>query len=512
MIRYIHSFFFILASLSLFSQTEADTAEVNTIIRSYQNFINNKSNNVDFLKSKSIRARKPYKDTTDEAYFSLAALRSLYKNDYPAYEVVFNEAKIKTSSIEIDTIVNTYYSEVIIPQMIRYYDLIESISTEEVTDTTWTDDTTFTLTNKLDTIIHIDSTKKSTRGYLKLYITMEYKFKKFSNYKLEAITFDKAPYKHLPLSNLQEYWVSLGSKWQQVIKNQLYNFPDVPNDYFLKRISGIKELDLRKSGITDFEPLKGFSGLETLYLTDLELDTLSYLENCTNLTGLFIAGCSLTSLHGLEKMTKLISLNAARNEISDLTPIKGCTEMSYLNLNENEITDLTPIKGLTSLKTLKFNLNKVENMDALSNMPVLSELHMRKNKEIPSLEPIRACGTLYKLDCFNTSIDDLDPIRNHTRLVHLDCSHTKISSLEPLKNLTNLVHLAFAANSLSDFSVLSKLDKLRFLNCSQTNISDITPLNNMDDIEELNAAHTDFTKQDIQRFKKKHPGVSILFY
>jgi len=49
----------------------------------------------------------------------------------------------------------------------------------------------------------------------------------------------------------------------------------------------------------------------------------------------------------------------------------------------------------------------------------------------------------------------------------------------------------------------------RFL---ETNISDISSVSRMQYLKTLYAPHTDFSKSDIQRFKKKHPKVAITYY
>ena len=503
--------FFINVAISQTLSEVKHKEKVNELVVSYLNFVNNTSNKTAFLKNKNVFARKPFRDETNEPYFNLNNLRQLYKKTYSdGYEVKFYNKKIIVGDILIDQKLNTYYTEVKIPQILVYNEIKETYKDTTIRDSILVD-TLYSYTERVDSILQIDTLKRSKKSMLKLYITYNNKFNEYRDHAIEAVTFNKFKYKHQPISELSTYWVNLEESWRDVIRKKL-NFPELATDYYLKRIYGIRELDLSKSEITNFEPLTEFKGLTYLNVNNRPLDTLIYVKNCTKLTRLDIQNCNLTSLHGLEDLVNLESLSAAKNEIEDLTPLKALTRISYLNLNENKIMDLTPLKGMTYMNKLHLNLNVIESLEPLRSMVILSELFVRKNKEISSLEPIRKCQTLVKLDCFNTKVPSLDPIKNHIRMVHLDCSHTKITSLAPIRNMSNLIHLSFEANKLSDFSILNRLDRLKYLNCSQTNISDISSISRMEYIKELRAIHTDFSKQDIQRFKKKHPRVAITYY
>lgn len=514
------------------AQTETHKNSVMELVTEYNNYLNSASKQTPFLSSKEVFVAKPVRDNTNEPYFTVSELKEQYISSYgPDAQVVFNEKRIKISNILIDKKLNTYYATAIIPQQIRYLEInssykdttyIDSLltltkigrldSTVSV-DSIYSIDSSYTMTERTDSILISDTLKKTNNIILNLYITMKYKVasEKYTEYKIEAITFNKRPYKHQPISELSQYWVSLGEDWQKLIKEKL-RFPEVATDYYLERISGISSLDLTKSEITNFEPLQKFNGLKTLNLSGRPLDTLHYIQNCVKLKDLNISNCSLTSLHGLENMTLLESLKAANNEIEDLTPIKNCSQIIVLNLNENKIKDLSPLSSMRTMQRLYLDLNLIEDLAPLKNMIILSELYIKKNRDIKSLEPIASHRTLVKLDCYNTKIESLEPIKNHTRMVHLDCGYTQIKSLAPIRNLTELRHLAFVGNYISDFNALNRLDQVRHLNCSSTNISDISVISRMDKLKELNAISTEFSKSDIQRFKRKNPKVAINYY
>lgn len=499
-------------STSGFSQSqEKINSEINKLVAGYQNYINGKTSKYSFLRHKEVSIRKPFRDSTSEAYFRLPALKKLYHNLYPdGYELKFYDKKKTISELGINRDLNTYFSEVRVPQIVEYFELQKTYQSITKKDSTLNGDE-YVFTEKQESLLVIDTLKRTHKSILRLYVTCEYKFQEYEKFKIEAVTFNKFNYKHIAPTGLTKYWVGLSQPWRELIKKKL-RFPDVPSEYYLARVSGITSLDLSKSEITDFSPLLQFTGLQKLIVNNRPLDTLSHLRKCNKLIQLEVSNCGLTSLEGIQEMKSLESLSAAKNEIENLMPIRGMINISYLNLNENKIIDISPLRNMTSMRKLYLDLNLIESIEPLSRMVILSELFIKKNKEISSLEPIRKCATLYKLDCFNTKISSLDPIKKHLRMVHLDCSHTQVTSLDPLKNMKGLIHLSFAANKLTDYSILNRLDRLKYLNCSQTNISDISSVSRMEYLKELYAPHTDFSKADIQRFKKKHPKVAITYY
>lgn len=489
---------------------QPDQKAVQQVVDGYLNFLKGQSNNIDFLASKSVFVGKPYRDTTDQPYFNLAELRQLYQAKFPdGYEVVLGYKKMSTSQVFIDQELNTYALSVTVPQKISYLEISTSQKIVERKDSTLTD-SVYTYQMVPDTLEILDTIQKDDFSQLHLYLVVQ-KVYGVLTHKLEAVSFNKMRFKHQPLSDLTAYWVSLSPAWKQMISERL-NFPEVPSDYYLERISGLTSLDLSKSEITDFSPLLKFTGLKRLELQNRPVDTLSYIQHCTRLNYLNVSNCSLTSLEGVQGMIYLEELKAASNQIDTLYPLRGLKELSLLNLNENKIKYLDALAGMRTMQRLYLDLNEIRSLEPLSNMLILSELFVRKNRDIESLEPLRNCQTLWKLDCFNTNINSLDPIKNNVRLIHLDCSHTSITSLAPLKGMISLMHLAFEANKLTDFSVLNSLDELRYLNCAQTNISDISSIMRMGRLRELYAIHTELSKSDIQRFKKKHPKVAITYY
>ena len=81
-----------------------------------------------------------------------------------------------------------------------------------------------------------------------------------------------------------------------------------------------------------------------------------------------------------------------------------------------------------------------------------------------------------------------------------------------MRHLKYLTYLAFSGNRLDNYGVLDGFKYLKTLKCAQTNISDMGPVNRMERLLVLYAIHTDFSKGDIQRFKKNHPKCAITYY
>lgn len=330
--------------------------------------------------------------------------------------------------------------------------------------------------------------------------------------KLDAIQIKgKEPVYYHKLSELQQYWVSLSPAWQKKITKVL-QLPDTPNDYYLKRINGIKKIDVSDIPVDDLEPLKGLKGLKELDLSGVGLDTLLVIEGMSSLTHLNLSGNELKSVLGIEGCTGLEYLNISKNEIEDLSPLAGCVNMMSLHCAGNKIIDLSVMKKFSHLLTLDCQNNLIEDLTPLRANPGLKVLNVARNKDIEDLSPIQNSLAMGKLNVFNTAVKSLAPIARMTSIQELNVGYIKVTSIDEIKNLRNLTDLNISGNLITDFSALNNFRNIRKLNVSKTKVSDISPMIKMERIRELKAFYSDLSKVDIQRFKKKYPKCEITFY
>ncbi|MCP4520216.1 MAG: leucine-rich repeat domain-containing protein [Cytophagales bacterium] len=335
--------------------------------------------------------------------------------------------------------------------------------------------------------------------------------KSATKYMIEAVTKRGVKAKYRPLSKLQKWWIALDDDWKGIIRKEL-KLGETPTDYYLKRVIGIKRLDLSNSHITNFKPVLALRGLLELNLSKSKIRDLNYLKNCSRLKKLDLSESNLTTLSGLEHNLHLEILDVSKNELTDLEPLEGLKNLLELDFSNNQVEDLNPLALCTKMKELRFNLNIVKDLKPIQNLAYLEKLHFSKNQDIETLAPLSKMTRLVELDCFNSKVSTLTPIRHLTKITYLDIGYTNITSLNVFSHLKYLTYLSFTGNKIEDFSVLYKFPYLKYLDCSTTKISDIAPINKMQGLLTFKANNTDFTKEDIQKFKKKHPNCKKIYY
>lgn len=383
--------------------------------------------------------------------------------------------------------------------------------------------TPYTL-NKKRNAYHVKVTARKTVAYndgagnpQKLNSTLEFVIRvhkeegKTTQYTIDAVTKKGTSPKFRPLSKLQKWWVNLDSDWQKIIHDEL-RLGETPTDYYLKRVIGIRSLDLSGSTMTNFQPLLALRGLIKLDLSKSKIKDLNFLKNCARLKELNLSETKISSLVGMEKLVYMEILDISKNQLTDLSPIAGMKNLIELNFSNNQVEDLTPLAKCTKMRELRFNLNIVKDLNAIQNLAYMEKLHFGKNQDIESLAPLARMTRLVELNCFNSKVTTLIPIKHLKKITYLDIGYTKITSLTVFAHLKFLSYLNFSGNKIEDFSVLYKFPYIKYLNCSTTKISDITPINRMPGIVEFVANNTDFTKDDIAKFKKKHPKCKKIYY
>lgn len=369
--------------------------------------------------------------------------------------------------------------------------------------------------NKERNAYHIKVTIKKTvntsSNFLDFYIRMDKEEGKATTYYIDAISKKGMAPKYPRLSALQNWWVNLDSDWQQIIRKEL-KLGETPTDYYLKRVIGIRKLNLEESTISDFKPLLALKGLLYLNLKKTRIKDLNYLSKCSRLKELDLSETGITDLKGLNGLVYMAKLLINKNELTDLTPLANMKNLVELDFSNNQVEDLTPLAKCTKMRDLRFNLNIVKDLSPIQNLAYLEKLHFRKNQDIESLAPLSKMSRLVELNCFNSNVTTLETIKHLNKITYLDIGHTKITSLTVFAHLKFLSYLSFTGCIIDDFGVLYKFPYLKYLDCSTTKISDISPINQMDGLIEFRANNTDFSKDDIAKFKKKHPNCKKIYY
>lgn len=176
------------------------------------------------------------------------------------------------------------------------------------------------------------------------------------------------------ISNIKEF----NSKYHTSIDiNGASLYMDFQNngDDFLMNLSGLKfnclkELDLKRSNITNINPFKtmNLDKLQTLNLYKNQVQDLSPLKNA--------------NLQVLKK------INLQKNNISDINPLidLNCINLEILLLDNNQIEDISPLAKVkfNHLQKLTLDHNRIKDISQLEYIPFkkLKILSLHHNKII----------------------------------------------------------------------------------------------------------------------------------
>lgn len=409
--------------------------------------------------------------------------------------IEFDFNKFKVNGIYINAKRNSYQIKVrVLKKIVWMSDSVLAIGTEEAPR-----DSLFKQKHEIEAVQDF-------------YIYVEQMYGEFSKFQIEEINHYKEEPFFLPISDINEFWVSMDSSWKKVFIRR-FKLDPVPSTYRLNFIKSVDELDFNGETISSFEPFKNLKNLKKLNLRKTGLNSLDFLKNCSKLIELDVSENQLTSLKGIDGFEKLEILYANDNQITEVNSLKKSTALRELYLSNNMIDSVDALISLVNMEKLTLGSNnELHDVTPLRNMNKLQELDISKNKDIEDITFIRNKFEMIRLDIFNTSVPSLEPITNLRRIAYLDCGYTKITSLDPIKQHVYLVSLNISGNKIDDFSALNNFRNIQYFYCSTTKISDISPLMKMTGIREFKAVHTDFTKADIQRFKKEYPRCQITYY
>lgn len=461
----------------------------------------------------SINTSMPYHfagiDTLSSVKKVLFSLQDSFPN---GYTFRMNHAKMIYEDIHIDKERNCYRVKATLKSR-----FIAPVITTTALDTFRIDtlvnaDSTITTDTVAYVITSPDTTTEKHFAEISFHLSTKKMFGEFEPLKIDAISTSKeAPVFKQKLSELTKWWIELSPIWQEKISKEL-KFPEVPTDYFLKWVTGMKKVDLAGLTKDDIYALSQFKGLQELNLSNMELDTLDFIRGMTGLKILHLTNNKLKSIAGIETLPNLEYLNFSGNEVIDISPVSNCVKLMTLLFNENQVERIDAIQNLPRLLTLKFENNKVIDIKALKGCRGIKDLNIAKNKDIESLDPISHLVTMQRLNCYNTNVKSLTPLRGMTGIYDLNIGYTKITSLDELRFLTNISKLNISGNIIDDFSAINKLNRLTKFYCSATKITDISPFLGLKHMTVFTAPNTSFTKSDIQRLKKKFPKCAITYY
>ena len=501
--------------------------EVSTILEAYNNALNVFGDTSSTPKGKLAQKKRllelitvPYilvpNDFSEQSQDSLIPFNKYINMIDTSFKNGFTSrlqlSKMEFEDLSVNKNRNAYEVKATLKKAITYPFIIEKVSNIEKVDTFMLPDSTSRIETINMEVINYDTTEKKILTELTFYFTTKVMFGEFTPLKIQAIQIKSRKPKYAePLSELSAWWVSLSPAWKERIRAQI-KLPELATDYYLKRVHGITEIDLKGISKENVELVKQFKSLKKLDLSGLELDTLFDMSGFTQLRELNVSHNLLNSIHGVENCINLEYLNFSDNNVRDIEGIVKMQKLYTLAFDNNIVEDVSAIQYLPSLRILLMSNNKIMDITALKKTHGIKRLDISKNQEIETLEPIRHLHTMEHLNCFNTKVSTLDPIKEMVNIRYLNVGFTKITSIDALKRFKHLNNLTISGCSLTDFSAFNHLDHLTKFACAQVNITDISPFLKMKKLRVFTAPYTDFSKTDIQRLKKKFPKCAITYY
>ncbi len=320
-----------------------------------------------------------------------------------------------------------------------------------------------------------------------------------------------------------------------------------------EKLSGISDVALfpnlfvfsaYNNNISNLSPLKKLTGLKYLDLNGNPLSSLKPLANLNELLELRVRSCGLKDLAPLKGLKNLYLLDAADNAFKDCGALKELAALNFIDLSNSQIRDASPLAELSNLKALRLAGNPVGDWSLLSaiypnltesdftldqpgmdfvipfddaalekkvraaigkkkgkitydDVASITELNIgfdeskSKDVKIQSIEALKHFTSLTKLDAWNNGIGDLSPLAGLKNLALLNLEGNPAGDLTPLSGLTSLklVQLPRA----TDLMPLKSLSGLEGLTAHGVQISDISPLVGLQSLRDLDLAYNNIT-------------------
>ena len=284
----------------------------------------------------------------------------------------------------------------------------------------------------------------------------------------------------------------------------------------LNKLSGLKEVNISGTGVTDLMPLRNMNNLENLDISNTRVTSLEPLHYCILISQLRMKGTPISDLSVIPTFQTLATLDISGTKVNSLEAVKDITTIKDLRLNHTSIKDIAPVSSLANLEMLNISSTPVSNLDALKG---LANLHILwcDSTGISSLAPLDSLRGLQRVYCNNTGVNQkvaLGFIKKHPDAFLVYASkelaawwkgmtpewqnlfnfYLKFDDQPTTEQLHKLVLLdsinIIGRMSVTSLAPLSKLILLRNLQCQSTGITSLDPLKDLTELKVLNASNT----------------------
>lgn len=177
--------------------------------------------------------------------------------------------------------------------------------------------------------------------------------------------------------------------------------------HFMKKLTGLKSLDLSSNQISGWKFLESLTSLNYLNLSYNKISDGKFLENSTSLNYLNLSNNTLSDGKFLGKLTSLNYLDLWSNNISDGRFLENLTSLNYLDLSYNKISNWKFLGKLTSLNYLNLSNNKISDGKFFEKLTSLNYLNLSWNQisDLKPLLPLIKKGIPVTLDEYGSGIN-----------------------------------------------------------------------------------------------------------
>ena len=122
----------------------------------------------------------------------------------------------------------------------------------------------------------------------------------------------------------------------------------------------------------------------------------------------------MTDLSALPTLAKVEALDVADNRVADLSGLRDLATLTYLAIGNNPVADIEPVGDLVALRSLIANRTAIAQLEPLANLGGLHEIHLddAQVSDVTALAGLRGAGAArrYGLYLSRNAIADLSPL------------------------------------------------------------------------------------------------------
>jgi internalin A len=294
--------------------------------------------------------------------------------------------------------------------------------------------------------------------------------------------------------------------WIRVLRIDSENVTDA---FPLLPLKDLKRLDISATKIKSLAALATSSGLVAFDAHGVEeLEQVAALGSHTGLEELNLTGSSVTDIRAAYNLSSLKRLELEQSKIEDITPLKGCTKLEDLDLDATKVKDLSPIAGLVAMKHLSFAKTSVTDTSPLKDLVDVESIDASESK-VRDLSGLKGMKKLVNATFAGAkSVYDIKALVDLKALATLDLSGTTVNDLSALVGLKRLKVLNVNNTSLHDVLRLSQLDGLEDLRIVGTWVTDLAPLRGLKKLRRV-AVGKNFPKKKIDELTKANPNITV---